>query len=130
MIEIGIGLIVLGLLIYTIGVFLFLDRAMLAIGNVRRTKIYKGDCIDLFLNGSSGSRRAQERSRVFHQIIKNTRLYLLLCRFLNYHDWVVDVHIGGLPVIDVGHLPLVPILPRHYHDLWVISPYYWGLPED
>lgn len=35
MIEIGIGLIVLGLLIYTIGVFLFLDRAMLAIGNVR-----------------------------------------------------------------------------------------------
>jgi len=34
-IEIGIGLIVLGLIIYCLGVFLFLDRGMLAIGNVR-----------------------------------------------------------------------------------------------
>lgn len=34
-VEIGIGLIVLGLIIYFLGVFLFLDRGMLAIGNVR-----------------------------------------------------------------------------------------------
>ena len=36
--EISIGLIVLGLLIYALGVFMFLDRGMLAIGNVRVNK--------------------------------------------------------------------------------------------
>ncbi len=41
-VEIGIGLIVLGLMIYTIGVFLFLDRAMLAIGNVKKILIERG----------------------------------------------------------------------------------------
>ena len=35
--EIGIGLILLGLIIYCLGVFLFLDRAMLSIGNVKHT---------------------------------------------------------------------------------------------
>ena len=38
--EIGIGLILLGLIIYCLGVFLFLDRAMLSIGNV---KVISGD---------------------------------------------------------------------------------------
>ena len=33
--AIGIGLIVLGLVVYVIGIMFFLDRAMLAIGNVR-----------------------------------------------------------------------------------------------
>jgi len=32
--AIGIGLIVLGLVVYSIGILFFLDRAMLAIGNV------------------------------------------------------------------------------------------------
>ena len=32
--AIGIGLIVLGLVVYFLGVIFFLDRAMLAIGNV------------------------------------------------------------------------------------------------
>lgn len=129
MIEIGIGLIVLGLLIYTIGVFLFLDRAMLAIGNVTKLKI-NNEFIDLLLNGSGGSRRSQERSWVLHQIFKNTRFYLFLCRFLNYHDRLVDVHIDRLPVLDVGYIPLIPVFPRHHHDLRSVPPYNRGLPKD
>jgi hypothetical protein len=65
-IEIGIGLIVLGLLLYTIGVFLFLDRALLSIGNVRNKNLNNDDCTDFLLNGSGGSRWTQERSRFLH----------------------------------------------------------------
>ena len=69
-IEIGIGLIVLGLLIYFLGVFLFLDRAMLAIGNVRIAKSYIMR-IDLILNGSCGTRWTKERLRFLYEGVKN-----------------------------------------------------------
>ncbi len=54
LLEIGIGLICLGLMIYSIGVFMFLDRGLLAIGNVRNHMPLI--IADIILDGSSLSR--------------------------------------------------------------------------
>ncbi len=77
--------------------------------------------IDFILNGSGSPRGLQERSRFLYQVVENSRLHLLLRRFLHYHDRVVDVHSGGFPVADVGHLLVIPVLPRHHHDLRTVS---------
>ena len=60
--EIGIGLILIGLIIYLIGVCLILDRGMLAIGNVNI--FYCNYGIDIFPNGYYCVDRTQKHAPI------------------------------------------------------------------
>ena len=70
--EIGIGLILIGLFLYSIGVMFFLDRGLLAMGNViyyfriQSQYLY----IDVFHYGSHSFDRFKEYFNVFWQEIK------------------------------------------------------------
>ena len=125
--EIGIGLIILGLIVYILGIFLFLDRGMLAIGNV--IEHFLSHTIDLIFDGSSGACRIQECLGFLYEVIKGERQRVLLPGTSLYHHWMVHVHNSRVCLSTLRRVSLIQIVPGNNIDLRTESPRDWRLPK-
>ena len=126
LIEIGIGLILVGLFLYTLGVVLFLDRGLLAMGNV---SLCYDKVLDVILEWGSCSDRSTQYYDVFRQEIETSRQCLLFPGFPYDSDWLVPLHSAWLPCLDVWTLPTIQIF--HLNDIRLLpdSPSHWPLPK-
>lgn len=108
--EIGIGLIFLGLIIYIIGVLFMLDRGLLAIGNVWYMLL---KFIDIFPHGNNFSYRGKKYLFILFKEIKATRKRFLLFRFLDDYHGLVYVYSLRICSLNVWAIPLVQVIPNY-----------------
>ena len=105
--EIGIGLILVGIILYSIGVVFFLDRGLLAMGNVI---ILANEYADVFSQRSGCPHRFEECYDVLWQEVKDPRQRFLLCRLHHDRCWLVPFHFVWLLGSNVRTLLAIPLI--------------------
>ena len=120
-IEIGIGLIIIGLAIYSVGIFFFLDRGMLAIGNVLITVNF----LDILYHGHNRIDRVKKHSSVLRQENQNPRHRVLFHWLCHDRCRLVYVHFPRIYRLNVRTISAVQILLNHHTRLRLNTSGYW-----